>query len=76
MLQFYILQNIAALNELPITSEADIRKSGEQLRSTVGQVQHAQRLREDLLQMNYEENTRELRKMDMVFMRESGTTAK
>ncbi|GAV05188.1 hypothetical protein RvY_15356-3 [Ramazzottius varieornatus] len=61
-------KNVDALNELPITSEADVRKSGEQLRSTVGKVQHAQRMCEDLLQMNLEEYTRELRKIELLLV--------
>lgn len=62
----YLFQNVAALNELPITTEADLLQSGQQLRTTVAQVKQEQRMRADLLQMNAEERTRELRKLDAV----------
>ena len=60
------MQNVAALNELPITTEADLRQSGQQLRSTVAHVKQEQRMRADLLQMNAEERSRELRKLETV----------
>ncbi|XP_055337941.1 intraflagellar transport protein 74 homolog isoform X2 [Paramacrobiotus metropolitanus] len=60
-------RNVAALNDLPIARETDILKSDKQFRSMVGQRRREQQLREDLLQMTFDENFRELKKLQMLF---------